>query len=224
MGDASVLSKLFVIVAGPNGAGKTTAVKSVEEKFSNILFLNADNVTAKELGKKEAQLGHPISTDPADPIRLAANLAAAQEVDNQLAAHIEKGEPVMVETVLSSEKYRKVVERAKELGYMTMMLYVTNADPAISINRVALRVRKGGHDVGEAKVVERWHKSHIQMAWFAQQMDELYVFDNTSDTGQELVFAKTLDEGTQQYGAPPNPYIADLIQKFTQPLPSQAHG
>jgi len=118
----------FWIVAGPNGAGKTTLVeKGILQAIAGheLVTLNAD-VRTREL----------LAVDPLMP---DANLRAAIEIDGEVAACIEQRVDVMVETVLSSDKYIDDVERALELGYQVGTIYIGLASPADSVRRVALR-------------------------------------------------------------------------------------
>jgi predicted ABC-type ATPase len=96
----------FWIVAGPGGAGKTALVeRGLVQAIAGheLVTLNAD-VRTREL----------LATDPLIP---DANLRAAIEIDSQVAACIEQRVDVLVETVLSSDKYLGDVERALTPGY-----------------------------------------------------------------------------------------------------------
>ncbi|MCB1884140.1 MAG: hypothetical protein KDG89_09120 [Geminicoccaceae bacterium] len=92
---------------------------------------------------------------------------------------IEAGEPLAVETVLSTAKYRPHVERARERGFAIGMMFVTTTTPDLNVARVGLRVRVGGHDVPADKIRARWQRSHDQLAVFLPLLDRLIVFDNT---------------------------------------------
>jgi predicted ABC-type ATPase len=48
-----------------------------------------------------------------------------------------------VETVLSTAKYRRLVEKAKRLGLAVWLFYVVLDSPERSIERIKIRVRKG---------------------------------------------------------------------------------
>ena len=169
----------FWIVAGPNGAGKTTLVeKGMVQAIigHHLVTLNADVRTRELLA--------------ADPLLPEANLRAAIEIDAQVAACIEQRVDVLVETVLSSDKYLDDVERALALGYQVGMIYVGLASPADSVRRVALRHERGGHDVPRDKVVSRWSRSIAVLGRMADKVDRLFVFDNTRPEGPRLIALK----------------------------------
>jgi predicted ABC-type ATPase len=51
--------------------------------------------------------------------------------------------------------------------------------PEMNIQRVRLRVIKGGHAVPEDKIRERWHKSLEQLPWFLNEADQAAIYDNS---------------------------------------------
>jgi predicted ABC-type ATPase len=55
------------------------------------------------------------------------------------------------------------------------------------IERVRLRVRKGGHDVPDDKIKSRRAKSLEQLGWFFEQADYALVYDNSSAEPRVMV-------------------------------------
>jgi predicted ABC-type ATPase len=166
----------FWIVAGPNGAGKTTLVEDGIIKTitgHDLVTLNADVRTQLLLAE--------------DPLIPDANLRAAIEIDRRVAACIEQGVDLLVETVLSSDKYLDDVERARTLGYQIGMIYVGLATAVDAVRRVGLRHARGGHDVPSDKVVARWSRSIAMLGRMADKLDRLFVFDNTRAEGPRLI-------------------------------------
>lgn len=84
-----------------------------------------------------------------------------------------------VETVLSTDKYRVLVERARTLGFEFRLLYVFLRTADMNVERVRLRVLKGGHGVPEEKIRSRREKSLAQLPWFLDQADMALVYDNS---------------------------------------------
>jgi predicted ABC-type ATPase len=89
------------------------------------------------------------------------------------------GEPAGVETVLSSGKYRPLVEEARAAGGFVGLIYVALSSPAIARERVAARVRRGGHGVPDEKVDRRWKRSLDCLVWFAERASAFWVIDNS---------------------------------------------
>lgn len=113
-----------------------------------------------------------------------ANLEAVKRIEIWLEASIQAHQTVGVETVLSTPKYRRLVIRAKELGFEVRLIYVLLDSPLRNVERVRLRVAKGGHGVPEGKIIERYGRSLEQLPWFLEQADQAYLFDNSGPTPQ----------------------------------------
>ncbi len=91
-----------------------------------------------------------------------------------------------VETVLSTAKYRRLVSLAKTLRFEIRLTYVILDSPLRSIERVRLRVAKGGHDVPDDRVVSRYARSLEQMPWFLDQADRASIYDNSGASPREI--------------------------------------
>ena len=111
--------------------------------------------------------------------RTTANLHAVQRIEAWLETSICAHQTVGVETVLSTGKYRRLVEMAKRLRFEVRLIYVCLDSPQRNVERVRLRVRKGGHPVPEDKIIERYARSLEQMPWFLEQADQAWLFDNS---------------------------------------------
>jgi predicted ABC-type ATPase len=48
-----------------------------------------------------------------------------------------------------------------------------------NVERVRLRVTKGGHSVPVDKILERYARSLEQMPWFLEQADQAWLYDNS---------------------------------------------
>jgi predicted ABC-type ATPase len=65
----------------------------------------------------------------------------------------------VVETTLSGSYINKVAKRAKGLGYKITVLYFFVDDVKICLDRVKMRLEKGGHDVPEQDIERRFYRS-----------------------------------------------------------------
>lgn len=118
-----------------------------------------------------------------------ANLQSVIRIEDWLYASIAAYQTVGVETVLSSDKYRRLVNTAKTKGFQVNLIYVYLRRVEMNIDRVRLRVKRGGHDVPEGRIRERRLRSFEQLKWFFAKADQAYIFDN-SDAEPKLVAAK----------------------------------
>ena len=140
----------LVIVAGPNGSGKTTLVRS--GAISNAIDVPAISINADDIARSLAGDTNPTPEQ---------SLRAAQMADAQLDAAISAGSDAMIETVLSSDKFKARVTAAKQANFDFTLVYVTVDDGDVNLARVSDRVRKGGHPVPADRIAQRRKRSHV---------------------------------------------------------------
>lgn len=125
-----------------------------------------------------------------------ANRFAVERIEAWLYASVEAHQTVGVETVLSTPKYRRLVETAKANGFSVRMLFVYLDNPDLNVERVRVRVATGGHAVPEDKIRARWSRSFENFGWFLREADTVDVFDNSgaeprrimTKSGSDLTF------------------------------------
>ena len=100
------------------------------------------------------------------------------------------------ETVMSSPDKVRLLERAQGLGYRTYLYYIATDDPEINISRVRARVRQGGHDVPEDKIVSRYHRSLDLLMEAIRHTHRAYIFDNSSPAEDRTWLAEVTEGRT----------------------------
>jgi predicted ABC-type ATPase len=165
------------IVAGPNGAGKTTLAnrEPIASLIRSVRVLNPDVRCLQLL----LQQGLPGYVGVAPELLKATFLKAADEIFGELREAIHQNACVLVETVLSTDKYRPLVEEVRTRGGFFGLIYVGLNSPDLAEQRVRSRARLGGHDVPAERIGARWHRSLQQLPWFAARADRLLVYDNS---------------------------------------------
>lgn len=154
---------------------------SAEEPSGSIWIINPD-----ELSKRIAdQERLPLTPD--------ANLEAVKRIETWLRASIRAHQTIGVETVLSTPKYRDVVAEARRYGFSIRIIFVFLDEADLNVERVAIRVEKGGHSVPEDKIRDRRRRSFEQFAWFLREADRVEAYDN-SGADPQLVLSKHGDE------------------------------
>jgi predicted ABC-type ATPase len=169
------------IVAGPNGSGKSTLYDQTDiEGFGqSVWIINPDVLSATIARQEKVAL-------------IDANLAAVERIEKWLRASVDTYQTIGVETVLSTGKYRDLVQVAKQRGFELRLLYVMLRTVEQNIARVRLRVAKGGHAVPEDRIIARHRRSLDQLPWFLDAADWARIYDN-SDAAPRLVGTKTGD-------------------------------
>jgi predicted ABC-type ATPase len=159
----------FWIVAGPNGSGKSSIYTDtdIEDFGGSVWIINPDLLTARI---QEIEHLKP----------RAANIAAVTRIYSWLEASIAAQQTIGVETVLSTGKYRTLVLAAKARGFEVRLIYILLNSPELGIERVKLRVAKGGHHVPTIKIRQRRERSLRQLPWFLKKCDAAWIFDNSS--------------------------------------------
>lgn len=112
---------------------------------------------------------------------------AQAESDGRVDQAILAGQSFLVETVLSSDKFRPRLTRALAEGFRFGLVFVTLRAAALNIARVADRVIEGGHDVPVDRVLARRVRSHAAFGWFAARAHRGLLIDNTG--GPDLATA-----------------------------------
>lgn len=158
-------------MAGPNGCGKSTAYGhgSVAGLDGSVWIINPDLLTVRLKDAENLDL-------------LSANLAAVQRIESWLDASIEVHQTIGVETVLSSPKYRRLVEKAKAHDFEVCLVHVYLQTAEMQLERIKARVVKGGHDVPPDKVRDRRKRSFDQLPWFFSQAERAWILDNSGES------------------------------------------
>lgn len=176
----------MVLIAGPNGSGKSTLTEAIrsEPQFAGLELFNPD-----EIGKDLRRRGAHALMNWAG-LLWPTDWAAAKAVTRRVEDAIDARRSFIVETVLSSPKYLRQVNRARELGFYVAMVFVALPTADLNVLRVQTRVAQKGHGVPEKKIRSRWERSHEFLTQFAPLVDELRVFDNSRDGAPPRLVAR----------------------------------
>ena len=190
----------LLIIAGPNGSGKSTAYQDtdIEAAGRSLWIVNPDLLTER------IQRTENLTTEE-------ANRAAVVRIEAWLEASIDVHKSVGVETVLSTGKYRRLVAHAKELGFVVWLVYVVLDSPDRNVERVRLRVKKGGHAVPEDKIRARYVRSFQQFPWFLDQADRAWIYDNSS---AEIKKIGEKENGVISLDETALPAVVDAVQQI----------
>ena len=168
-----------IVIGGPNGAGKSTIAPSVLRDYLEIPdFVNADQIAAG------------LSAFNPEGAAFEAGRIMLRRLD-ELAA---SGKSFAFESTLSSRTFSVFLGRLKKQGYRIDLCYVWLNSPALAQERVALRVKMGGHHI-PPEVIERRYSRSMQnfRNLYLPLADKWSVFDNS-----ELADPKLIAEGSSQ--------------------------
>lgn len=159
--------KNIYIIAGCNGAGKTTASFTILPEILDCNeFVNADEI-AKGLS-------------PFRPEKVA--FEAGRIMLERIETLLKSNENFAFETTLATKIYKSKLENAILNGYNIKLLFFWLPSVEMAINRVAIRVSEGGHNI-PTDVIERRYSRGIENLFkiYIPLCDEWAVFDNSDE-------------------------------------------
>lgn len=173
-----------VVIAGPNGSGKSTCARLLLP--AQTTFINADMIAQEMTG---------VEGTAAD---FGAGRLLLKRIDVLEAHH----DDFAIETTLATKKLAPRLQRLKEKGYETHLVFFWLPSADLAVQRVAERVRAGGHDVPE-DTVRRRYASGLRHFFDTYQsiVDTWRVYDNARIADPSLI-ASGSNDGTVDVARP----------------------
>lgn len=156
------------MLAGTNGAGKSSIAGAMLLR-QRVEYFNPDEAARRILavnpGISQAQ----------------ANSAAWHEGTRLLERAIAERLDFAFETTLGGRTITALLERAASRGFEVRVWYVGLNGPDLHVARVRARVAKGGHDIPEPRIRERYDASRLNLIRLLPGLSELWVYDNSKE-------------------------------------------
>lgn len=174
--------KRYILFAGCNGVGKSTLYQT-NDLFRNMPRVNMDEIV-REFGSWKNE---------SDAFK-AGKIAVGK-----ISSYFREALSFNQEVTLCGQSIWKNIEKAHELGYQVEMYYVGVASVEIAKERVALRVKKGGHGIPDKDIERRFVESIKNLPRAIRVCDIVEIYDNTNsfervarDTNKENVCQEQL--------------------------------
>lgn len=166
-------SPTIIVLGGPNGAGKTSSARTLlADTLSVLTFVNADVIAQGLAG-----------FDPD-----SAAIEASRIMLDRLRALAARRESFAFETTLAARSYAAWLHELRQTGYIVHLIYFWLATADLAVNRVAERVRFGGHDVPQKTIRQRYQRSLTNFfTLYSPQVNFWRVYDNTEANRTRLV-------------------------------------
>lgn len=161
----------FVVIAGPNGAGKSTT----SDNFIKRLGIPE---SAFDWDDRFNKAWARFSYDPLvfEGVRNSVN----QEFREFIESGLSDRKSIAYETNFHHEYNLDLHTRAKASGFTTLLFFLYLESSAIASERVQMRVEKGGHDVSEKDIRERYSGGLEMLNDAITAFDKTYIY-NTSE-------------------------------------------
>jgi predicted ABC-type ATPase len=156
------------VFAGNNGSGKSTLRNLIIDKIGVEINIDPDAIARR--------------LDPVNPE--SKRVSAGKEVIKSVKKYIEEGKDFSIETTLAGKNAIRQMQKAKEMGYEVTMFYVALRNVAQNVERVAMRVKNGGHNISTEDILRRNTTSFKHLYEYANIIDNLILIDNSEDDGE----------------------------------------
>jgi predicted ABC-type ATPase len=156
------------VLAGTNGAGKSSIAGAMLRQHG-VEFFDPDEATRRI---------H--SANPGIP-QVEANAAAWQQGRRLLERAIAERLDFAFETTLGGNTIAALLEQALASGIEVRIWYVGLRSPELHVARVRARVAKGGHDIPEDRIRDRYDRSRLNLIRLLPRLTELRVYDNSEE-------------------------------------------
>jgi len=157
----------LLVIVGPNGSGKSSLV--AETGINEGLPIINPDIVALELFSN--------ITDEEK-----RNQAAWRKCEELRELKLNEQESFGYETVGSHISRVEFIQKAKKLGYIVTLVFVSTENPEINIRRIAHRVNAGGHGVDDEIVRKRYYRTMNFLPKYFISADVVSIWDNSIDT------------------------------------------
>lgn len=161
-----------IVIAGPNGAGKSTlAPHLLRDGLGIYKYVNADTI-AQGLSAFAPE---------------TAAIEAGRVMLHRLQELAKEQRDFAFETTLATRFYSRWLAKLQSEGYHVHLVFLWLNSPDLAIERVAERVRMGGHDIPEQTIRRRYErglKNFFKL--YRPMVDSWQVFDASEESPIEV--------------------------------------
>jgi predicted ABC-type ATPase len=158
----------ITVLAGTNGAGKSS-IGGARLEAAHSPFYNPDIETRALLAANPGMTADQ------------ANAAAWRIGKERLQSAISGRTSFNFETTLGGSTIARLLTDAHANGLRVRMWYCGLRDVELHLARVRARVLRGGHDIPENKIRERYDASRSNLCSILPALDELLLYDNSEE-------------------------------------------
>lgn len=161
------------VFAGNNGSGKSTIRNLIVDRLGVSVNIDPDALARK------INNSHPERS----------KMSAGKEAIRIARECIRNKWDFTVETTLAGGNVIRQMRDAKKQGFNIIMFYVGLGDVRLNMERVALRVKNGGHHIETEDIIRRNVTSMNNLLSHLDLIDHLIVVDNSKTDGEFILEA-----------------------------------
>lgn len=190
---------VMFVFAGNNGSGKSTIRNLIIDRLGISVNVDPDSLARR------------IDNENPEKHRLSAGKDAIKLVREC----IKNKRDFSIETTLAGGNAIRQMQEAKDNGFEVIMFYVGLGDYRLNIDRVAARVKNGGHDIPTEDIIRRDQTSMKNLLAHLYLLDHLIVIDN-SDLDGVIVLEADVNHNVIKYMAETIPNWVKAIEQHLQ--------
>lgn len=154
--------KKYILIAGVNGAGKSTLYRSLQN-LQDMPRVNTDEIL-RGFG---------------DWRNTADVMAAGKIAVKKIARYFDENITFNQETTLCGKSILNNIAKAKKRGYFIELHYIGVENVDIAKERVATRIKQGGHGIAEQDIERRYIDTFDNLKIILPESDLAAFYDNT---------------------------------------------
>lgn len=154
--------KKYILIAGVNGAGKSTLYQSLQS-LQGMPRVNTDEIL-RAFG---------------DWKNMVDVIAAGKIAVKKITRYFDEGITFNQETTLCGRTILNNITKAKEKGYFIELHYIGVECVDIARERVAARVKQGGHGIAKKDIERRYIETFNNLKIVLPECDLAAFYDNT---------------------------------------------
>lgn len=158
----ALLVKKYILIAGVNGAGKSTLYQSLQS-MQDMPRVNTDEIL-RGFG---------------DWRNMADVMTAGKMAVKRIAKYFDEDITFNQETTLCGKSILNNITRAKKQGYFIELHYIGVENVDIAKERVAARIKQGGHGIAEQDIEKRYIDTFENLKIVLPESDLAVFYDNT---------------------------------------------
>ena len=154
--------KKYILIAGVNGAGKSTLYQSLQS-LQGMPRVNTDEILR----------------DFGDWRNMADVMTAGKIAVKKIARYFDEGITFNQETTLCGKSIINNITKAKNRGFFIELHYIGVESADIAKERVAARIKQGGHGIAEQDIERRYIETFDNLKTVLPECDLAAFYDNT---------------------------------------------